>query len=236
MTSFAQKVFAVTGVTGITGRAVARVLLNNGASVALISSNQGSLDELFNSFPRNEQSRIHTFAADMTKRDSAQAAAHSLKEKFGGRLDGLIHLVGGWTGGAPITDTASTDLTKMLDQHVWSTWNAAQAFVPLMKVGKSGRIIAVSHPAASNPVANMAAYETAKAAQEAMLFALNEETKADGIRVNVLQVSSIYDATDKNAKPGKGGVSAQEIAQTIKFLLEETGATISGIRIRMESH
>jgi len=231
---FHSKVVAITGVTGITGRATTRLLLDHGASIALISTNQTSLDELYSSFSRAEQSRLHTFAADLTQRDSTQAAAHSIKEKFGGKLDALVHLVGGWMGGKPVVETPSSDLEKMLNQHVWTTWNVAQAFVPLLKTTKHGRIVAVSHPAASSPVANMGPYEVAKAAEEAMLLGINEEVKADGVRVNIIQVSAIYDANDKAAKPSKGSVSAQEIANLIKFLLEDSASAIHGTRIRLD--
>jgi NAD(P)-dependent dehydrogenase (short-subunit alcohol dehydrogenase family) len=232
--SLVNKVIAISGVAGITGKATARLLLEQGASLAIISSNMSSLDTLAATFTQAEQARVLKVAADLTKADAAQSAAKSVSDKFGGKIDGFIHLVGGWIGGKSIVDSPSSDLEKLLGLHVWSTWHSIQAFLPLLKANKSGRIVAVSHPAASTPVANMAAYETAKAAQETMLFGLNEEVKADGVRVAVIQVHSIYDSGDFAANPSKGAVSAAEIAALIKYLLEEPSAALHGIRIRLD--
>ena len=63
-------------------------------------------------------------------------------------------------------------MANMLNQHLWTTFYLAQAFVPRLTANKWGRIIMVSSPFASQPAANGAPYAAAKAAQEALIMGL----------------------------------------------------------------
>jgi NADP-dependent 3-hydroxy acid dehydrogenase YdfG len=46
----------------------------------------------------------------------------------------------------------------MLQQHVWTTLNAVQAFVPHMVEQDWGRVVAVSQPGALQPAGNASPY------------------------------------------------------------------------------
>ena len=57
---------------------------------------------------------------DLREADGAQAVVSAATERFG-RIDVLLHLVGGWTGGTPLADLDPAVLRGMLDQHLWTT-------------------------------------------------------------------------------------------------------------------
>src|SRR5206468_1212627 len=132
---------------------------------------------------------------DFTEPDAAKSAAGTVMQKFG-RIDILLHLIGGWTGGKSLVEAPASDLSDMLDQHVWTTFYLAQAFVPHLVENRWGRVIVVSSSLASNPPAKMGPYSAAKAAQEALVQTAAKETARSGVTANILLVRTI-DAKDE---------------------------------------
>ncbi len=98
-------------------------------------------------------------------------------EKDFGRVDGLVHLVGGWRGSASFTDTDLADwdlLEKLLIRTVQHT---SLAFYDALERSDRGRYLLISAAGASKPTAGNAAYSASKAAAEAWTLAM-----ADGYR------------------------------------------------------
>ena len=74
------------------------------------------------------EDRIMTRVADLLDPEVVEEAAESVNAKFG-RVDALIHLVGGWTGGKTIAESAAEDFKFMLDQHAWTTIHLLQDII-----------------------------------------------------------------------------------------------------------
>ena len=125
------------------------------------------------------EDRYATVSVDLSEPDSARQAAAAVMNRFG-RVDMLIHLVGGWAGGTPVLDVQHEEVSDMLRQHVWTTLHAVQAFVPHMVEQDWGRIVAVSQPAALQPAGNASPYAIGKAGQEVLL--LSPLPRSCGIR------------------------------------------------------
>ncbi len=147
-----ERVIVITGATGGLGRVVSREMAQQGARLALVSTNTGHLAELARELSLPPE-RLLTQPADLANQPEVQATADEVIHRFG-RVDVLLNLVGGWIGGKPVVEVQSSEVSKMLEQHLWSTIYLAQAFVPHLLANHWGRIIAVSSPVASRPVAN----------------------------------------------------------------------------------
>ena len=85
-----------------------------------------------------------------------------------GRVDIVLHLVGGWTGGTAVVDLDPAEIRTMLDQHLWTTLNIVQA-VPAMVAASWGRIAAVGSRPALEASPRSAGYAVAKAAEDTLL-------------------------------------------------------------------
>src|SRR5262245_697068 len=179
-----ERVVVITGAAGNLGSVLARTLAEHGARLALFGTNAERLERLASSL-KLPGDRVLTGALDFTQRGAAREAAGMVVEKFG-RADVLAHVVGGWTGGKSLLEAPAGDVSNMLNQHVWTTFHLAQAFVPHMTSNRWGRIIVVSSPFASNPAAKMGPYSVGKAAQEAMVLTLAREVAGTGVTANVL--------------------------------------------------
>jgi NAD(P)-dependent dehydrogenase (short-subunit alcohol dehydrogenase family) len=126
------------------------------------------------------------------------------------------------------------DLSNMVNQHVWTTFYLAQAFVPHLVANHWGRVAVISSPSATTPAANGAPYAAAKAAQEALIMTLAREVAGSGVTANVVQVRAIdtnherdRERTSKNAS----WTTPEEIAATILYLCSDEAQVVNGARI-----
>ncbi len=170
---------------------------------------------------------------DLRGPDGAAAVVAAATGRFG-RVDVLLHLVGGWTGGSQLVDVEPAAMRGMLDQHLWTTFHITRAVVPGMVERGWGRIAAISSPFAGTPGAGMSAYGVAKAAEEVLLGALAREVAASGVTVNVLVVRTIDAEHKREREPGPrnaGSTTPEEIADVLLFLASDGAAAVNGARI-----
>jgi NAD(P)-dependent dehydrogenase (short-subunit alcohol dehydrogenase family) len=122
----------------------------------------------------------------------------------------------------------------MLDQHVWTTWYLLQAFVPHLAASGRGRVIVVSTPMASRPAAKTGAYAAAKAAEEALILTLAQETKDQGVTANILQVRAIDIEHKREKEPSPANAAwatPEEIAAAMLYLCSDEAGVVNGARL-----
>lgn len=227
-----NRVAVITGATGGLGRVAARRLAEAGASLALISTDGARLATLANELGLPAERRL-TYAADLTDPASAPAAAAAVQAKFG-RVDILLHLVGGWAGGKTVVELPAATLDSMLRQHLWSTFHVAQAFVPHLVANGWGRIVVVSSPVATRPLAKSGAYAVARVAEETLIVTLAQEVQGSGVTANVLQVRAI-DAEHRREREGSAETASwttpEEISAAIVYLCSDAAGVVNGARL-----
>ena len=218
-----NRVVVITGATGILGQLVSRTFAEQGASLTLLSNNQDKLDSLVRDLNLPEI-RILTHAVNLLNANAVQDSAEAVSAKFG-RVDALIHLVGGWTGGKTLAESDADEFSFMLNQHTWTTIHLLRAFSPKLAANGWGRVIAVSSPLATIPSAKMGPYAVGKAAQETLLLTLADEFAGTGVTANVIQVKSI------DVKGTGKGTSPQEIVSAMQYLFSDEAGKINGTRL-----
>jgi 3-oxoacyl-[acyl-carrier protein] reductase len=216
-------VVVISGATGATGTLTARAFAEHGASLVLLSSNQAKLEAMTAGLNLPAE-RLFTQVVELSDPQAVGAVAEAVRSKFG-RVDILLHLVGGWTGGKTLADTPALVLEKMISQHLWTSFHLVQAFTPGMLQNGWGRVIFVSSPLATQPTAGMGAYAIAKAAEDTLLLTLAQEFRESRVTANLIQVRSI------DAGGSGKGTPAGDIIAAMLYLCSEEAGRINGARI-----
>lgn len=227
-----QRVAVITGATGGLGSFVTRELAGRGAKLSLLDMDPGRLETLTRDLGLPPD-RLLTRTMNLLDSTEAMFAAEAVAVKFG-KIDILLHLVGGWTGGKTLLEASQEDLTFMVNQHIWTTFNVTRAFVPYLIKNGWGRIVMITSPFASRPAARGGPYAIGKAGQEALMLTLSEELKGTGVTANLLQAKTIDVKRDKRSSPNPENASwttPEELSAGILYLLSEEGGTVNGAKI-----
>jgi NAD(P)-dependent dehydrogenase (short-subunit alcohol dehydrogenase family) len=173
---------------------------------------------------------------DLRQADDSRAVVAAVTARFG-RVDVLLHLVGGWVGGTPVADLDHTELGGMLEQHLWTTLNVIQAVLPGMLGGSWGRIVAIGSRSGLEPPPKVASYAVAKAAEDTLLRTLAREVDGTGVTVNLVTVGMIDEEhqRDSAATPRNATWSTpEEIAAALLYLCSDDAGAINGARIPLD--
>jgi NAD(P)-dependent dehydrogenase (short-subunit alcohol dehydrogenase family) len=229
-----DRVAVITGASGGLGSTVTRTLAGRNLRLALLDIGPARLDALAGDLALPPE-RLFTQAVNLLDPAETRAAAAQARSHFG-RLDILLHLVGGWTGGKSLVEAPAEDLTFMLNQHVWSSFHVLQAFVPHLVQNGWGRIVMITSPYASRPNARGGPYAIGKAGQEALMLALSQELKGTGVTANLLQAKSIDIKREKLSNPTAENAAwstPEELTSAILYLLSEQAGALNGAKIPM---
>jgi len=137
-----EKVVLITGAKGGLGSFVTPAFLEAGARVIGVSRSIADPD-----FPHER------FSALATEISGGDSAAKMIDAAVGtsGRIDALVHLVGGFAGGEPIAETSDDVTDRMFDTNFRSAFHLIRAALPYMRKQAGGRIIAIGSKAAVEP-------------------------------------------------------------------------------------
>lgn len=173
-------VIAVAGAAGPAGRATLMRLAEAGAIVVGADADPARLAEAVDAARyAHGGATVVGDTVDLFDLGAAREWADKTEKEFG-RIDGLVHLVGGWRGSASFGETDLADwnfLEKLLIRTVQSTSLAFHE--PLLRSDR-GRYVLISAAGASKPTAGNAAYSAAKAAAEAWTLAMGDDFRKAG--------------------------------------------------------
>jgi NAD(P)-dependent dehydrogenase (short-subunit alcohol dehydrogenase family) len=167
-----------------------------------------------------EVSAVDVADYDLLVADDARRWAASLE-----RVDGLVHLVGGWRGGKLIDEAPDEDIALLDDLLIRTVRNTTRAFAPKLR-DAGGRFVLVSSKQAQDPDAKNAAYAASKAYAEAWTLAFARDLGEHGGTANVVVVNAIGD--DKPAF-----TPAAHLAAGIAGILSEHGSRMNGQRLSL---
>jgi NAD(P)-dependent dehydrogenase (short-subunit alcohol dehydrogenase family) len=225
------RIALVTGGTGVLGWAVARVLLDAGATV--IAASRDARADRVPELAGAADGRLSFVGADLTNEASVERLVHEIVAEHD-RIDILMNTVGGYRAGEPVTELAADTWQAMLDLNLAATFFASKHAGRIMARQRSGRIVNVSSRAALTGRRNAAAYAVSKAAVITLTEVQAEELREAGVTVNAVLPSIIDTAANREAMPNADTSRwprPEEIARVMAFLASDDAALISGAAI-----
>jgi NAD(P)-dependent dehydrogenase (short-subunit alcohol dehydrogenase family) len=227
-----DRVIAIAGVGGGLGPLVARRLAAEGATVAGTDRHQETLDALAADLGLPPE-RWDGSTVDLLDEDAARSWCAALVERFG-RVDGLVHLVGGWRGGQPLHEEPLSDWELLHDLLIRTVQHTTRAFHDQIAASSRGRFVLVSAKQAQAPSNTNAAYAAAKAAAEAWTLALADGFEPGGATANIVVVDAILTPQMREESPGKDFPTftpAEDVAAAIAFLCSDAAGKMNGQRL-----
>ena len=216
-----DRVFVVTGGFGTLGRALAAVLGEQGARVALLDRAQppaGSIDT---------DRRLLLGGVDLGTEGAAQAAFALVMQRWQ-RIDGLVNVAGGFAW-ETLADGSLATWDQLYAMNLRSAVAASQALLPHLDAG--GRIVNIGALAALKAASGMGAYAASKAGVMRFTEALAEELKDRRITVNAVLPSIIDTPANRVDMPQADfdcWVTPQALSRVVAFLLSDDAAAITG--------
>lgn len=201
--SFDGRTAIVTGAARGIGLAVARQLLERGASVMFADCDEVALDAEMERLGAGESAR--SFSGDISQRLSMANLLSATLDAFD-RVDILINAHMQVRGGEPL-DTDGTVLEEMLQQNLLAGLRMSQLVAKRMvsqsehesDEGGAGAIVNITTLAAHRPQPELLAYSIACAAQDQATRALALAMAPHRIRVNSVAFGSVMTAGVKKA-------------------------------------
>ncbi|PNH82996.1 SDR family oxidoreductase [Arthrobacter sp. AFG20] len=225
----------VTGGSGPSGIAAARALLQAGFAVFTVGSDKARIEEA-----AETAGGATPLVCDLAD----HAAVRELQQELArtaGKIDGVIHLVGGWRGAQGITDQTDEDWDFLERSAVTTLRNVTRAFYDDLAASPCGRFAMVSSTAVGSPAAGVASYVAAKAAAEAWTMAVAEGFRQDaqghggqhGAAV-VFVVKALVDARMRSSQPERkfpGYTDVEQLAAAAVELFSRPAAELNGQRL-----
>ncbi|MFM0016691.1 SDR family NAD(P)-dependent oxidoreductase [Paraburkholderia sediminicola] len=224
------KIVAISGGFGCLGQAVARVLAERGARVALIDRAETPYGST--SVPQQQLDAFALGNVDLGDFEATQRAVDTIAEKFGG-LDALLNIAGGFRW-ETITEGSVHTWDLMYQMNLKTAVNATKASLKYLQQSRDGRIVNVGAGAALTTGVGMGAYAASKAGVARFTEALSEELAGSPVTVNALLPSIIDTPQNRKDMPDADfsrWVKPDGIGKVIRLLLSSDARAITGALI-----
>lgn len=177
------KVALVTGASSGIGKACARALASEGASLVVTARRKQRLEQLKEEIEAGG-GRAVIVVGDARREKTAVTAVKAAIQAFR-RIDILINNIGAGNY-KDLVATSAADYDEMMDTNVRSTFLFTRHTVPVMLKQKSGTILMISSMAGLYGFGGQAVYCMSKFAQIGFAQALDRELRTSGIKVGVI--------------------------------------------------
>jgi short-subunit dehydrogenase len=174
------KIVIVTGASSGIGLAVARLLTQKGAKVALVAQTQSELDTLAQDMPKSLP-----IAADLRQEKEARNMIKKVVEYYG-KIDILINNAGrNYT--STIEKIETDKIREIFELNILTPVALIQEVTPIMRTEGGGIIVNISSGTIlMQPFPGMATYVASKRALATFSLVAREELKKDNITVSVV--------------------------------------------------
>lgn len=219
-----EQVALVTGASRGIGRAIARALVEEGASALLVAQREEPLEELRRELSR-AGGRVEALAGDVADEDFV-AAAFDHAERRLGPLDVLVNNAG-ILEMAPVAELTRAQFERTLEVNLVGAFLCAREAVRRMVPRGRGRIVSVTSISATLGTPRLSAYCASKWGLQGFVKSLAEELRGTGVLSMGVAPGSVD--TDMLRRSGfEPAMKPDDVAVAVRFLAGEAPAAMQG--------
>jgi NAD(P)-dependent dehydrogenase (short-subunit alcohol dehydrogenase family) len=239
-----DKVIVVTGVTSGLGTSLARIFAARGATV-IGTGRRADRGDALAAEVRGAGLAMEFIQADAASVDDCRRVIETTVQRHG-RIDGLVNNAGvvGERPAVPSHTLEEHEWDYVVDINLKGVFFMCRHALEHMRAQKGGSIVNVASMNAVIGLANMAAYNSAKAGVVHMTHTLAVENAAENINVNAILLGGVAsegsDACTRAygkmlrgpdwepSRPPAGTMDPEQVARAISLLLSDDGRLITG--------
>jgi NAD(P)-dependent dehydrogenase (short-subunit alcohol dehydrogenase family) len=227
---FADRVVMVTGATAGIGRAVARELVQAGATVILHGRNEKALEALYQELkPLGPEPSVAQLDLERAQGPEYQALTTAIETRYG-RLDGLLHNAAILGDRSPIEHYDIGLWQRVLLVDLTAPFILTRCLLPLLRNSADASLLFTTSSVGRQGRAYWGAYAAAKAGIENLSEVLADELENTPIRVNVINPGKTRTRMRARAYPAENPASLPAPESAAPAFLYLLGAASRGVR------
>lgn len=229
----AERTFLVTGAGSGIGRACSLNLLAHGASVVMLSRDQGKLESLYDEAEQSWPGRSFIQPMDLGRAGAEDfgVIAASLEKQFPA-LDGLVHNAAVLGPRSPIEFYPEQQWQEVMQVNVNAAFLLTRSLLPLLAKSADARVLFTASSVGREGRAWWGAYAVSKFAVEGLMQTLAAEVgTTTSIRVNSLNPGGTRTAMRAAAYPGENPdtmPTPESLMPVYLYLLGPEGRDVHG--------
>ena len=224
------KTALVTGATGGLGRAIARALHAEGATVMITGRRAELLEELVGELG----DRAESLPADLSSADDVRALCERA-----GTVDVLVANAA-VPGSGALTDYTPEQIDRAIDVNLRSVIHLTRTLMPSMRERGSGHLIYISSISGKVASPNASLYNATKFGLRGFSLALHDELRGSGVGCTTIfpgfiEGAGMFADSGMEAPSGAGTRSPEDVAQAVLKALRKNPREIDVASVMLRS-
>jgi 3-oxoacyl-[acyl-carrier protein] reductase len=237
----AKKVCLVTGGTRGIGRAIAKMLLGEGAEVAICGRRQELVDTAVLELTAETGGKVKGKVADVKNHEQVGELFQFIDTHFGG-LDVLVNNAGVGVF-RPVSEITLEEWRSTIDTNLSGVFYCSREALFRFVTKGGGYIVNISSLAGANAFAGGSAYNASKFGLTGFSEAMMQDVRSDNVRVSYVMPGSVATGFGSASGSGLGKVAGEDgsnwkiwpedVAEIVRMLLKMPMRTlISRVEVR----
>jgi NAD(P)-dependent dehydrogenase (short-subunit alcohol dehydrogenase family) len=231
--AFAGRVILVTGATSGIGNAVARHLVQAGATVILHGRSERALEALYQELKtQGPEPAVAQIDLERAQGPEYQALTAEIEKRYG-RLDGLLHNAGVLGDRSPIEHYDIGLWQRVLLVNLTAPFILTRCLLPLLRESADASVVFTTSSVGRRGRAYWGAYAVSKAGTEGLAEVLADELEKTTVRVNLVNPGATRTRMRARAYPAENPASLpapESITAPYLYLLGSASRGVRGQR------